>query len=69
MVAITTAITTARVIAPIRYRPYYCDRYAAPVYGFSYGYAPRSYYGGYYGYRFRDRDRDWDRDRDRGRRR
>ena len=43
---------------PYPYRPYYCDRrYRAPVYGYSYGYAPRSYYGAYtYGYPYRYRD-------------
>jgi hypothetical protein len=56
---------------PYPYRPYYCDRTYAPGFVYSYGYAPRPYYGGYYGYRFGDRywDRDRGRERDRDRRR
>jgi hypothetical protein len=54
---------------PYPYRPYYCDRSYTPGFVYSYGYAPRPYYGGYYGNRYRDRDWDRDRDRDHGRRR
>src|SRR3977135_608497 len=39
---------------PYPYRPYYCDRYNAPYYGFSYGYAPRPYYCGHHRYGLRD---------------